>query len=243
MKIIKTNDLKEYSVSKMSAILYGYDTSWIYNFAIGTPTNPDGQELKANENNKLIEKFKKIMDQKNMVYKPIKGKYSGTTEKSFVIFNINIKTVQWLFGPELFRQESFIFTIINKENTKVEYQYWERDVTNPASKFIIKDKQYSMINLGTDDREDMFSSVKDWKFRIPFNFAENLKNYLDEANEEYKRLYPNNLQFVGETMKGIALCKNVSPSSLYNAEKFYLNSKVQESHKWLPCVERWNTDF
>ena len=73
MKIIKTNDLKEYSVSKMSAILYGYDTSWIYNFAIGTPTNPDGQELKDNENNKLIEKFKKIMDQKNMVYKPIKG--------------------------------------------------------------------------------------------------------------------------------------------------------------------------
>ena len=65
----------------------------IRTFAILTPENPEGQDISAEQNNKLLAQFKGVMKRGNVPCYPIEGRYEKVKEQSFLLINISLRGV------------------------------------------------------------------------------------------------------------------------------------------------------
>lgn len=143
-----------------------------------TPEDPQGEKLTREENDILISKFKKYLNQLNIIYIEIKGKFISR-ERSFMLYNISLSDAEFLNTE--FNQLSFIFgTSSLEKGIDVSYYEWN------GKSYIEKYK----VNNVTDakDFEDFYSKHGEFKWSFPFPFEEAWDSideaYLDKCCDE-----------------------------------------------------------
>lgn len=172
--------LKENKNTRLKSALLGQN-SGIFSFAIGTAENPMGNKLSKAENLDLRKRFEKVLKDGGFLYTPIIGKY-GNVEKSYIIYNIDLNFSKQLFG-KYFNQESFVWA--RKDTKGMRFEYWQK---TENSDYKLIDTQFHISN--EKEANDFFSRLKDYKFRISFEFEEDIDDsFLDnmiKLNEEDK---------------------------------------------------------
>ena len=157
----------------------------IFTFGIITPENPMGNKLDKFENSKLQDEFKNYLYDGRYHYTRIKGKY-GNSENPWLIYNVSLEDMK-RFGIQ-YDQESFIFGRI--EDQKVTYEYWDKK----------KDSLYSLKDTAdmfktAFENKDFFTSLKSWKFTIPFSVFESSiqQNKLAKIDKITKTILENSI--------------------------------------------------
>lgn len=176
--------LDENRSTRFKSALFGDVTGKIRTFAIMTPENPAIKELKAVDNNKLVDRFKKTLKAGKIQYIPIEGSY-GVKEHSFMLINIPESTAESLAGT--YHQESFFFGEVSKKGIS-EIKFYKTENANekrPVYKVLDRVKGIERIA----DFDDFYS--RHGNFRFKFNadvFNESLEQIKPIINEdEYKK--------------------------------------------------------
>lgn len=176
--------LEENRSTRFKSALFGDITGKIRTFAIMTPENPAIKELKAVDNNKLVDRFKKTLKAGKIQYIPIEGSY-GVKEHSFMLINIPESTAESLAGT--YHQESFFFGEVSKKGiSEIKFYKTENaDEKRPVYKVLDRVKGIERIA----DFDDFYS--RHGNFRFKFNadvFNESLEQIKPIINEdEYKK--------------------------------------------------------
>ena len=155
----------------------------INSFGIMTPENPMGVKSSKEDNAQVRSEFEADLKKLRYDYIPIIGSY-GNIEKSYFIININIDDLDYL--GHAYNQESFIYAEKN----------WSKDYEKSAMTFSYyqkgkKDSPYKELDVHdkiTTDSEakDFFTSLKSYKFNIPFSIFE---KYIPEASSLLREKY------------------------------------------------------
>lgn len=176
--------LDENRSTRFKSALFGDITGKIRTFAIMTPENPATKELKAVDNNKLVDRFKKTLKAGKIQYIPIEGSY-GVKEHSFMLINIPESTAESLAGT--YHQESFFFGEVSKKGiSEIKFYKTENaDEKRPVYKVLDRVKGIERIA----DFDDFYSRHGNFKFKFNADvFNESLEQIKPIINEdEYKK--------------------------------------------------------
>lgn len=148
-----------------------------------TPENPMGKKSSPEYNASARKDFENDLKKLRYEYIPILGSY-GNVEKVYFIANVNIKDMDYL--GHLYDQESFIYA--EKDWTKdyeksfMNFSYYEKGKQD--SPYKERDTQ-NHITLDSEAK-DFFTSLKSYKFNIPFSIFE---KYIPEANSVLNEKY------------------------------------------------------
>ena len=170
----------------------------IFTLCIASAENPKDVKLSAKENEQRTNNLLKDLDRLKLTYYPVTGKYGGPDEHSYLIANINLDVCKWLFGPEKYDQESFIFGVVDEkastdeletkkkeQHTRINFYVYKQDNNG---KFFIKDEETKIIK--DDDNTEYFSifnhKKENFKFSIPFKtFLEGIEEMSSVLEEKY----------------------------------------------------------
>ena len=182
---------KENTATRLKSALVGQN-DLVQSFGIMTPENPMGIKSSDADNSKARNEFETKLEKMKYDYIPILGKY-GNVEKSYFIININVDDLETL-GYE-YNQESFIYA--EKE--------WSEDFTSSSMYFSYfqkgkgKKDKYDILSdadgiSNTQEANDFFTSLKSYKFNIPFPIFESLLKDAQELLEtRYSHINKENL--------------------------------------------------
>jgi hypothetical protein len=152
----------------------------VYTIGIVTFDNPMLGWKKDETYESQRNSFKVTLKSGSIKYVPLSYGTFGKKEDSFILFNINKETVEFL--AKKFYQKSFIFGEKNKDI--ISYTLYECDEEKYRVLGIID--KYESRGKGTNisnerDAKDFFSSLKDYKFLISFDIKEASSYYWGEA--------------------------------------------------------------
>jgi len=185
LKLYEKKVITERKKSRLQKILNTNFFRYVKTIGIITPENPYNADFDGNEierrtyNNEMLKEFKAYLKNAHYVYIPIQGKFGGFIERSFVIQNIDLKTLKNL--ASLYQQTSFIYAYITNKFSKegkdeVVFEYWEvpeNEKKAPGEKgpysVNYQKSQTRNISLDQRDTDDNYSYLGDKKkFTIPF---------------------------------------------------------------------------
>ena len=209
MKVRKLENTK----SKIKNLFLNPQGSKIKTFMIITGENPD--TISTPENNKLYNQnlkdkisFKGINSIESDIassflpYDKVKGKFSGNTEHSFIIYNCSHFDAECL--AKSCRQQSFIFG--TNDNGKLTFEMWANKSKNDYHYKKVDEKD---LYIDRSEAENDYTKIcKDFKFSIPFDVFE-------VAPEEMIETIENNIK-----------------SNRFSEEKFneYLDESLSEKY-------------
>lgn len=205
--------------TKFRRTLFGTRNN-IFTVCIASADNPMGVKYTEKENQKRRKDLEELLSKHRLKYYKVKGKY-GNEETSYVIANINIALCEFLFGPEKFNQESFIFGIV-KEYGSIVFSYMEQ--TNEGN-FIEKDASKEI--KGQKEAEDYFTSYLGYKFQIPFSIFESTVNRI---SNDLERDFGWNKSYT-LTLENLALKENPTLGYLYRHANVNLLTEEQEKRR------------
>ena len=179
--------LKEKAPKIVKDVLTGIH-KYAKTFGIMTAENPMGVKISSSQNKERNKEFFEHLKRGRYQYVKIKGKY-GNIENPVLIINIPLKELLFL-GNE-YKQESVIYGEI-PEYQKIHFEYWERDNENSS----LRKKDETNYFHTIQKAKDFYSSIKGWKFTIPFPiFQESIEKWytkiegLDENDKEQIKEY------------------------------------------------------
>lgn len=205
--------------TKFRRTLFGTRNN-IFTVCIASADNPMGIKATEEENQKRRKKLEELLKKNRLKYYKVKGKY-GNDETSYVIANINLAMCEFLFGPDNFNQESFIFGKV-KEYGSIVFSYMEQ-----TGKGDFTEKDASKEIKGQKEAEDYFTSYLGYKFQIPFSIFESMVTKISDDlekdygwNESYKL-----------TLENLALKENPTLGYLYRHANVNLLTEEQEKRR------------
>lgn len=164
----------------------------IFTLCIASAENPRNKTLSAEENKQRTKNLLEDLKRLKVTYYPITGKYGGPDEHSYLIANVNLDVCKWLFGPDKYDQESFIFGVVDEkstdeleakkkeQHTRINFYVYKQDNNG---KFFVNDKETKIID---DENAEYFSIFKKFKFSIPFKtFLEGVEEMSSVLEEKY----------------------------------------------------------
>ena len=112
-------------ISRLYALLTGYDYEHIYSMGIITAENPMGKPLSSEKNKRRMKELKSYLSRANFVFLQAKGKY-GVWENSLIIQNVTKKFLRDI--ADKFEQEAFIYGELyeNSNQKGMKFEYWEQ---------------------------------------------------------------------------------------------------------------------
>jgi hypothetical protein len=211
--------MKENKNTRLKSSLLGQN-DLVYSFGIMSPENPMGKKQTSTYNRKARESIEEKIKKLKYDYIRIDGKYI-IEEKSYFIININYEDMEYL--NHYFNQESFIWARKYWDDTVdyspyINFYYYEK--ASKDSDYILGDMEDHIKNQ--KDAEDFFSSLKNYKFKVPFSIFENL---IPEANRLLFEKY-------GHLEKSIlieGILNNLLDSSLTSKKKWHDRCLLFES--------------
>ncbi len=163
--------MKENKNTRFKSALIGKN-SLVNSFGIITPENPMGKKSDAHSNRTFRNNFEIDLKKLRYDFIPIVGSY-GSIEKSYFIININKEDLMYL--ADKYDQKAYIFAIKHWKkdylDSYMNFYYFEKE---DKSNYVLKDEQ---DHIKTDNEaEDFFTSLKSYKFNIPFPIFEQYMN-------------------------------------------------------------------
>ena len=187
----------------------------IKTFAILTAENRDATPVQRKVNKELNRELKKNLSsqgiEKNIIssrypYYKVKGKYLGTVEHSFIIYNITLDDAKHL--SEVCGQQAFIFVLNN--NGLLKFQMWANASRSGYSYKMVDEKEE--FDICDVDAQDNYTQIsRDFKFSIPFtafgvdaaDMIESIYAYCDEMGHSKESVDA----FIEESMNTSVIAK------------------------------------
>ena len=113
----------------------------IGSFGIVTPYNPYDIQASNKDNSKYLKDFYRITKLMHCIFVPVIGKFEGKNEKSFLLFNITNRDIEYIAAR--FEQKSY-FYCYPESKTEVISEYYEK--REPLKKWNAADNPYELIN-------------------------------------------------------------------------------------------------
>ena len=145
-------------------------------FGIITAENPDSTQVSTSEDRKLNNEIKKRLKLGYYIYVPIDGHFKGNVEHSFLLFNIQLKTLIGL--AKEFSQSSFFYCYPVEGG--IMNEYWEKNETG----------HYELINKTTaweneKDATDDYTIVGgDFKYTMDPSVLSKVDESIDKAADK-----------------------------------------------------------
>lgn len=211
------NEMKENKNTRFKSALVGKN-SLINSFGIITPENPMGKKSDAHSNAMQREKFEIDLKKFRYDYIPIVGKY-GSIEKSYFIINVNEEDLNYLANK--YNQKAYIYAIKRWEkdysDSYMDFYYFEKENN---SKYILKDAQDHIKR--DEEADDFFTSLKSFKFNIPFPIFE-------QCMREALILVENKYLHVDKNILIEGIISNISDNELTIKERWHRRCFLYES--------------
>lgn len=202
-------EFKESNVRSVLQVLKGL-TPRIRTIGFITAQNPMGKEASAEFNKAANLKLSKILRDGQYGYRPVKGKYGGNPEDTFMVHNISKSFLLELCKN--FNQESIIFAEKTEDGMRFEMVLYTGEVIGIRQVFIDR-----------DNADDFYSKYKGKKFQIPFfNIDAGDDTELDYADAKYDD--------GGRRMVGVNKVKTKIDGKEYDADADKINEieRLQE---------------
>lgn len=148
--------LQEGGFSRTAQILAG-QTPKVKSYALMTAENPYGEEHGTLENSDFNDKLEQQLKTSGLGYIKVKGKFFGNVEHSYLIPNISQAAAVNL--GKKYGQFSIIYGDKNPQTGGMVHKYIE------GGEVVQTRKTFNQL---ARDAEDMFSTIKGRKFKVPF---------------------------------------------------------------------------
>lgn len=189
------------------------------------PNELSGQErrdaLKINKKNKRD--LLTYLKQNHLKFTPVQGKFGGTTENSYMIFNISFEQAKKLSGK--FEQTSFFYCRPNDKGDVIS-EYWEKeDDSKPYSSvkndYVCKETTTAWTKLSKDTKDNYSVIGGDFKYTIDLKLFESVNDEIINSAKEIVESLNNT-----ETVQGVISRAYTRIDSRANSWRMKLNGYI-----------------